>query len=401
MKKIAFHDPDNLMQTCAKAIESNMPVLLVGETGTGKTTLVRELAEKQNKVCHRFSLNGSTTVEEIVGFKTIKGGSVQFQDGLLIDAMKKGDWVVFDEINAALPEVLFCLHSLLDDDRKVTILEDEGRVVRPHADFRFFATMNPTRTYAGTKEMSKAMLSRFGVVLHVEQLPPNIEQQILEDIGAKSNDAARLVHIARKIREMHSKEEVGMVCSMRELISCATLIQAGLTMGDVVEKCIISKEENDEERELLKAEIGKLVQLRTADVPNFTKMFKENAELKVELKKKDQEIRKLVTTIKTVIGPKSTLSEILAVDDAKITKLSEDITMAIQKGDMEEQARTSAELREKLIQQADDSIRAGQYPDFDAAMQAMRKELHDKGQDVAVQIIDEITQVSIKSTRKS
>ena len=398
--KIAFHDPDGLVDTCAKAVKTNMPVLLIGETGTGKTTLVRELAEKEGKTCHRFSLNGSTTVEEIVGFKTIKNGNVQFQDGLLIDAMNKGDWVVFDEINAALPEVLFCLHSLLDDDRKVTILEDEGRVVKPHPDFRFFATMNPTRTYAGTKEMSKAMLSRFGVVLHVAQLPPDIEQKILEDLGAKSNDAARLVHIARHIRELHAKEEVGLVCSMRELISCAILLQEGLTMGDVVEKCIISKEENPEERELLKREIGKIVKMRTADVPNYVKMFQENADLKVQAKRQTEEISKLVNVIKTVIGPKSTLSEVLAMDGKRLKEVSDAADKALKQGNAEEAARLSSELRTNITEHADQAVRDGRFPSFEAAMNHMRAEFYENGQDRAVAVIDELMTVSVSSTKR-
>ena len=44
------------------AITNDLPVLLIGETGTGKTTLVREQAIKNSKVLTRFSITGETTV---------------------------------------------------------------------------------------------------------------------------------------------------------------------------------------------------------------------------------------------------------------------------------------------------------------------------------------------------
>jgi midasin len=52
------------------------------------------------------------------------------------------------------------LNSLFDDDREIRITQHHNEVVRPHADFRLFATMNPA-SYAGRAKISDAMMSRW------------------------------------------------------------------------------------------------------------------------------------------------------------------------------------------------------------------------------------------------
>jgi midasin len=190
-------------------VQTNMPVLLIGETGVGKTTMIRELAKERKKELVRVNLNGQTGVEELVGKWLIDKGKTVWHDGVMVTAMKRGDWIVFDEINAALPEVLFTLNSLLDDDRKIMMAEKNGEVVRPADEFRFFATMNPSDEYAGTKELNKALLSRFGAVLRVEPLDEDNEKDMLiNSFKLDKETAGILARIATLLREAKKKEEI-------------------------------------------------------------------------------------------------------------------------------------------------------------------------------------------------
>ena len=66
-KYIPFLDSARAMPVILHAVESNIPVLLIGETGTGKTTCIRDLARKHKRELIRVSLNGATSVEEIIG----------------------------------------------------------------------------------------------------------------------------------------------------------------------------------------------------------------------------------------------------------------------------------------------------------------------------------------------
>lgn len=227
------------------AAQADIPVLLIGETGTGKTTIVKHVAEENGKKWSRFNLTGETTVDDFVGKFVLRDGNTEWQDGILLQAMKRGDWLIVDEINVALPEILFVLHSLLDDDKYVVVASNDGKVVRPHEDFRFFATMNPVDEYAGTKDLNKAFKSRFGVILNVSYPDPIVEVQIVAGkTGIDPAVAASMVDVATKIRELKAKEEVFYTCSTRDLIQWGKLSKV-TDMVRAFDSAVLNKAEGD------------------------------------------------------------------------------------------------------------------------------------------------------------
>lgn len=225
-KEIVFEDNKKIMEQVAVAISYNMPVLLIGETGTGKTSLVRHLAFSTNNAFVRVNHNGGTTIEDIVGRWIINAkNQTEWVDGILVEAMKKGYWFLADEINAAGAEINFVYHSLLDDDGRVILAEKGNEVVIPHPNFRFFGAMNPPTEYAGTKDLNKALMSRF-MVARVDFPPPKVEQKILETRAKISADVAeRMVRFAGEIRTMHVNEQIHFVLSTRDLLMWATMFK--------------------------------------------------------------------------------------------------------------------------------------------------------------------------------
>lgn len=236
---------DKIKKHLKVAIEANMPVLLVGDTGTGKTTIVKDLADKVQKTWVRFNLTGETTVEEFVGKYTLSNGETQWQDGVLLSAMKQGHWLIVDEVNVALPEILFVLHSLLDDERAVMVANHDGEVVKPHEQFRFFATMNPVDEYAGTKDLNKAFKSRFGMILNMDYPTPRFETAILESKGQVDGQlAAKLVDIAVTLRKAKKAGQIFYTCSTRDLLQVAALAKP-LGIAEAIKVAIVSKANGD------------------------------------------------------------------------------------------------------------------------------------------------------------
>lgn len=241
-----FLDHNNLLEQVALVITKNMPILLLGDTGTGKTSLVRYLASKTNNGFRRVNHSGGTTVDDIKGKILIDKDGTYWVDGVLIDAMRKGYWYLADEINACSAEILFVYHSLLDDDGFIVLEEKEGEIVRPHPNFRFFASMNPSTDYTGTKELNKALLSRF-LVFKTNFPPAIVEQKLLHDrTGITTSRAKKMVSFASEVRQNYRKEKITFVLSTRDLLMWANMFQEFKKYLISAEMTILNKVPTDE-----------------------------------------------------------------------------------------------------------------------------------------------------------
>ena len=224
-----FIDHGNIMKTLAIAVRDNLATLLIGESGTGKTSAIRCLANQTKNGLRRVNLNGGTTADELVGRLLINDKGTYWVDGILTEAMRNGEWIVLDEINAALPEVLFVLQSVMDDDGYLVLTEkDDKEIVKKHKDFRIFATCNPPE-YAGTKEMNKALLSRFAICINAEFPPAAKELEIVEHhLGnaiAASDMAIKLVGLANETRESKENESADYAINTRDILNTLRLSQ--------------------------------------------------------------------------------------------------------------------------------------------------------------------------------
>jgi cobaltochelatase CobS len=215
------------LEKLAYGVANNLPVLLIGETGVGKTLAVRYLASITRNGLRRVNLNGATTVDEFLGKLLINEQGTYWVNGVLVQAMLSGDWILLDEINATLPEIAFCLHSLLDEDRMVVLMEYDGRIVRPHPNFRLFASMNPSEEgkYGGTKLLNEALLDRFPLVIQMDYLT---EEQEVEAVLVQSGNPdreviRRMVRAAADVREAIRQEKVFGSFSTRRVIDWARM----------------------------------------------------------------------------------------------------------------------------------------------------------------------------------
>ncbi|XP_035663677.1 midasin-like [Branchiostoma floridae] len=155
------------------------PVLLQGETSVGKTSLITWLAQASGNHCVRINNHEHTDIQEYVGCYAVDHtGKLVFKEGVLVEAMRKGHWIILDELNLAPTDVLEALNRLLDDNRELYIAETQ-ETVKAHPHFMLFATQNPPGLYGGRKVLSRAFRDRF-VELHFDELPARELETILE-----------------------------------------------------------------------------------------------------------------------------------------------------------------------------------------------------------------------------
>ncbi|XP_017886215.1 midasin [Ceratina calcarata] len=156
-----------------------MPVLLQGDTSVGKTSLITYLAKASGHSCVRINNHEHTDLQEYIGtYVADSTGRLVFKEGVLVDAMRKGHWIILDELNLAPSDVLEALNRVLDDNRELFIPETQ-QVVKAHENFMLFATQNPPGLYGGRKVLSRAFRNRF-VELHFDEIPPKELQVILQ-----------------------------------------------------------------------------------------------------------------------------------------------------------------------------------------------------------------------------
>ena len=137
------------------------PILLQGPTSSGKTSIVTYLAARLGHHCVRINNHEHTDLQEYLGsYVTDTSGKLVFQEGALVQAVRRGHWIILDELNLAPSDVLEALNRLLDSNRELFIPETM-EIVKPHPNFLLFATQNPAGAYGGRKELSRAFRNRF------------------------------------------------------------------------------------------------------------------------------------------------------------------------------------------------------------------------------------------------
>lgn len=207
----------NAARAVAIGAAHGLPTSLEGVTAAAKTTVVLWVAHLLGQPVTRLNLNGQSDTTELIGRYVPAGQGDEdwnlpalarlghllkpeclaiiqqalsesrsldwaestliqahtgltrsrwrFQEGIVPQAMRKGGWVLFDEMNLAEPQILERLNPVLENPPNLLLSEGDGTWlgqggVPVHPGFRVFAAMNPG-DYAGRSTLSPAFKDRF------------------------------------------------------------------------------------------------------------------------------------------------------------------------------------------------------------------------------------------------
>jgi len=150
-----------------RALQLTKPVLIEGNPGVGKTSLVMALAQLTGIPLTRINLSEQTDLMDLFGsdvpMEGAEAGTFAWRDAPFLRAMKSGEWVLLDEMNLASQSVLEGLNACLDHRGEVYISELDQTFQR-HPDFRLFAAQNPHHQGGGRKGLPVSFVNRFTVV---------------------------------------------------------------------------------------------------------------------------------------------------------------------------------------------------------------------------------------------
>ncbi|PON27239.1 hypothetical protein TGAM01_v203620 [Trichoderma gamsii] len=254
----------NLLNLVRATSTRRFPILIQGPTSSGKTSMIEYLANFTGNRFVRINNHEHTDLQEYLGtYISGADGRLRFQEGLLVQAMRQGHWIVLDELNLAPTDVLEALNRLLDDNRELLIPETQ-EIVKPHENFILFATQNPPGLYGGRKVLSRAFRNRF-LELHFDDIPEDELEFILQQRSRNTSppDCRRIVNVYKELSRLRQTsrlfEQKDSFATLRDLFRWA------LRKADTREEIaahgfmlLAERVRNDEERLAVKQVIEKV-----------------------------------------------------------------------------------------------------------------------------------------------
>jgi nitric oxide reductase NorQ protein len=207
------------------AFNHQLPLLLKGPTGCGKTRFVAHMAAKLGRKLYTVSCHDDLTAADLTGRYLIRGGDTVWCDGPLTRAVREGAICYLDEVIEARKDVTVVLHPLTDD-RRILPLDRTGELLEAPPGFMLVASYNPG--YQNIMKSLKPSTRQRFLALDFGFPPVETEISVVsQESGLPPGKVEPLVRLAGALRDLKGQDlEEGV--STRLLVYCATLIRAGV-----------------------------------------------------------------------------------------------------------------------------------------------------------------------------
>ena len=220
----------------AAAYAKNLPLLLKGPTGCGKTRFVAHMAARLERPLYTVACHDDLSASDLIGRYLLKGGETVWVDGPLTRAVREGAICYLDEVVEARKDVTVVLHPLTDD-RRILPIDRTGEELEAAPGFMLVASYNPG--YQNILKTLKPSTRQRFVAMEFDFPPPEQEKAIVvEESGIDERRAALLVRLAGKLRALKGQDlEEGV--STRLVVYAATLVAGGMDLNRAISVAMI------------------------------------------------------------------------------------------------------------------------------------------------------------------
>lgn len=225
--KTYYREIDQETEVFRRCYENQMPLLIKGPTGCGKSQFISYMAEQLNRPLIKVACNEDTSSADLLGRFLIKGSETVWQDGPVARAVREGALLYLDEIAEAREDVIVALHPLTDHRREL-YLDRTNETLQAPDSFMCIASFNPGYQ-KGFKELKPSNRQRF-VTMSLGYPPAELESEIIANVtGLETKMCTKLVQLAQKIRSQ-SQLDLRETVSTRLLVHAARLTKAGFPL---------------------------------------------------------------------------------------------------------------------------------------------------------------------------
>ncbi|MEX2162881.1 MAG: CbbQ/NirQ/NorQ C-terminal domain-containing protein [Sulfuricaulis sp.] len=207
------------------AFRQQLPVLLKGPTGCGKSRFMQHMAWRLKRPLITVSCHDDLTATDLIGRYLITANETVWVDGPMARAVRTSAMLYLDEIVEARKDTTVVIHPLADD-RRVLPIEKTGELLT--AGPRFCLTLSYNPGYQSVlKDLKQSTRQRF-VAIEFTYPSVSLEQKIVRrETGIDQDMAQRLVKFAGMTRNLKGSG-LDEGASTRLLVHAGKLISTGI-----------------------------------------------------------------------------------------------------------------------------------------------------------------------------
>lgn len=213
--------------------------LTQGKQGTGKTYSHMYYAFKNQMPFLLYSCFEDFKLAKLFGDKTIKDGSIKFQESLFVKAIQCPSVILFDEINAVSNANTFDFHALLQN-RELFIkdaADGSGKIYHLHNDCKIGFAQNPKSVkYVGGNIKASNFLGRCTYLTYPEFTKKEISTAVMKKFPSMhKDDLDKFTSFYFACVETIERSNLPLDISIRQLNNVIELWLHGMPLKEAIE----------------------------------------------------------------------------------------------------------------------------------------------------------------------
>lgn len=234
------------------AYRQQLPVLIKGPTGCGKTRFVEHMAARLGRALITVSCHDDLSAADLVGRHLLCETGTTWSDGPLTRAVRQGAICYLDEVVEARKDTTVVLHPLADD-RRVLPIERTGELIHAAPGFMLVVSYNPGYQNV-LKSLKPSTRQRF-IALNFDYPRPDVELRIVQhEAGVEAPTAQKLVALAQALRRL-TEQDLEETVSTRLLVMAGRLIASGVALRTACQAAIVDALTDDADTAAALAEV--------------------------------------------------------------------------------------------------------------------------------------------------